>query len=368
MARVTLADVTRRFGDVTAVERLSLDVREGEFFTLLGPSGCGKTTTLRMIAGFVTPTRGRVLIDNEDVTALPPGKRNVGMVFQDYALFPHLTVAENIGFGLRERRTPTAETARRVRELLALVRLPGLEDRYPAALSGGQQQRVALARALAYTPRLLLMDEPLGALDLKLREAMQVELQQLQRELQITTIYVTHDQEEAMSLSDRIVVMADGRAEQIGPPDEIYERPRTAFVASFVGKINVLDGAVLSVDAHGATVDVGEERPIRVRADGPLAVGHRVSIAVRPEQLVMRRVPVPDDGRTGADAVILHGAVDRRRFLGNLSHYFVKTPRGRVLLVEVQGHDDAAKVGDAVQVSWSVEASHVFADDESVAG
>jgi spermidine/putrescine ABC transporter ATP-binding subunit len=356
MAAVTLQEVTRRFGGVTAVEGLSLDVQEGEFVTLLGPSGCGKTTTLRMIAGFVRPSAGRVLMDGEDVTALPPGKRNVGMVFQDYALFPHLTVAENIGFGLRERRTPAPEIARRVRELLALVRLPGLEHRYPAELSGGQQQRVALARALAYAPRVLLMDEPLGALDLKLREAMQVELHQLQRALQMTTIYVTHDQEEAMSLSDRIAVMADGRAVQVGAPDEIYSRPRTPFVASFVGKINVLEGTVSAVEGRVAVVDLGEARPIRVRTDAPVAVGRRVRVAVRPEEIAMRPGPA-------ADGATLEGTLDRRRFLGNLSHYFVKTPGGRVLLVEVPGRDEIAKAGDAVSIAWSPEAANLFADD-----
>ena len=365
MARVTLAGVTRRFGDVTAVAELSLDVREGEFLTLLGPSGCGKTTTLRMIAGFVTPTRGRVRIDDEDVTALPPGKRNVGMVFQDYALFPHLTVAENIGFGLRERRVPAAERARRVRELLALVRLPGLEDRHPAALSGGQQQRVALARALAYTPRVLLMDEPLGALDLKLREAMQAELHQLQRELGITTIYVTHDQDEAMSLSDRIVVMSDGRAEQVGAPEEIYQRPRTAFVASFVGKINFLRGTVRSTDDLSAIVDIGEARVIRAWGDRPLAVGRPVRVAVRPEDAWMRPGSTPDSEDDGAGSrPSLIATVEGRRFLGNLTHYRLTTRSGHVLLLETPGNDAAAKIGDLVTVSWNTEKARLFVDDD----
>jgi spermidine/putrescine ABC transporter ATP-binding subunit len=367
MARVSLAGVTRRFGDVTAVDALSLDVREGEFLTLLGPSGCGKTTTLRMIAGFVTPTSGRVRIDDEDVTALPPGKRNVGMVFQDYALFPHLTVAQNIGFGLRERRTAPAETARRVRELLALIRLPGLEDRYPAALSGGQQQRVALARALAHTPRVLLMDEPLGALDLKLREAMQVELLQVQRELQITTIYVTHDQDEAMGLSDRIVVMCDGRAVQVGSPDEIYQHPRTPFVASFVGTINVLLGTVRAVDGRAAVVDVGEAHPIRVWGPAPLPVGRRVRVAVRPEQLLMLRTSSHDGDESDAHATeaALPGRVEGRRFLGNLSQYRVTTRSGHALVVEKRGNDASARVGDHVRVTWAIRDAHVFVDEDA---
>jgi putative spermidine/putrescine transport system ATP-binding protein len=357
MARVTLTDVTRRFGGVTAVDGVSLDVREGEFLTLLGPSGCGKTTTLRMIAGFLPPSRGRIFIDGADVTRLPARRRNIGMVFQDYALFPHLTVAENIGFGLRERRAPRARIAERVRELLALVRLPGLEQRFPAELSGGQQQRVALARALAYTPRVLLMDEPLGALDLKLREAMQIELAQLQQALEITTIYVTHDQEEAMGLSDRIAVMSEGRIVQVGPPDEVYARPLTPFVANFVGKINLLAGTVRAMHGRECLVDVGEERPIAGWSHASLALGQPVQVALRPEHLSMRR---------GADASPATGAaavVERRRFLGNLSHYFVRTPAGHRLLVETRGAEDSAKVGDSVWIEWRVETARVFADD-----
>jgi spermidine/putrescine ABC transporter ATP-binding subunit len=357
MARVVLSDVTRRFGGVTAVDGVSLDVREAEFLTLLGPSGCGKTTTLRMIAGFLPPSRGRIFIDGEDVTRLPARRRNIGMVFQDYALFPHLTVAENIGFGLRERRTPRRRIAERVRELLALVRLPGLEQRFPAELSGGQQQRVALARALAYTPRVLLMDEPLGALDLKLREAMQIELAQLQRTLGITTIYVTHDQEEAMTLSDRIAVMSDGRILQVGPPDEVYARPRTAFVASFVGKINLLAGAVRATHGGECLVDVGEERPITGLTDTSLALGQAVQVALRPEHLVMRGGDDPSLP-TG-----MAGMVEGRRFLGNLSHYFVRTPAGHRLLVETRAGEDSAKVGDTVWIAWRIETARVFAEE-----
>ena len=221
MATVALEGVSKYYGHRPAVDEVSLEIEEGEFVVLLGPSGCGKTTTLRMIAGLVEPTRGVIRIDGSDVTALPARKRNVGMVFQDYALFPHMTVGENIAFGLRERRFDRAALELRVEELLALIRLPGFERRFPDQLSGGQQKRVALARALAYSPSVLLMDEPLGALDLKLREAMQVELRRVQRRLQITTIFVTHDQEEAMSLADRIVVMRDGRVEQIGAPEDL---------------------------------------------------------------------------------------------------------------------------------------------------
>ena len=357
MARVVLREVTRRFGGVAAVDGISLDVRDGEFLTLLGPSGCGKTTTLRMIAGFLSPSRGQIFIDGEEVTRVPARRRDIGMVFQDYALFPHLTVAQNIGFGLRERRTPRRSRAERVRELMALVRLSGLEHRFPAELSGGQQQRVALARALAYTPRVLLMDEPLGALDLKLREAMQIELAQLQRRLGITTIYVTHDQHEAMTLSDRIAVMCDGRILQVGPSDEIYDRPRTAFVAGFVGKVNLLAGAVRATHGGECLVDVGEERPLGAWTEAPLRLGQRVQVALRPEHLAMH--PGANAPAPGGVAAV----VESRRFLGNLSHYVVRTPAGHRLLVETRAGEEGAKVGDTVWIVWGLERARVFADD-----
>src|SRR5262245_41101749 len=236
--KVVLEGIERRYGDVLALASLDLAVHEGEFLTLLGPSGCGKTTTLRIIAGFIDPTAGRVLINGRDVGRLPPNKREVGMVFQNYALLPHLTVNDNIAYGMKQRGASKTARATRVAELLDLVQLAGYEARYPAELSGGQRQRVAIARAVAHPPAILLMDEPLGALDLKLREAMQQELRAIQRKLGITTLYVTHDQTEAMVMSDRIVVMRSGRIEQIGSPADIYMRPATRFVASFVGSIN----------------------------------------------------------------------------------------------------------------------------------
>ena len=251
MSRVALKQVTKRYGDAVAVRGIDLDIREGEFLTLLGPSGCGKTTTLRMIAGFVLPTSGTVYLGDEDVTRLPPNKRGIGMVFQDYALFPHMTIGENIAFGLTERRVDKVAIGKRVKELLELVQLSSVEHRYPPELSGGQQQRIAVARAVAYSPRVLLMDEPLGALDLKLREAMQTEIRQIQQRLGTTTVYVTHDQTEAMHMSDRIVVMNDGRIEQMGSAEEIYDRPVTRFVADFIGQINLLDGTAAGRDgAH----------------------------------------------------------------------------------------------------------------------
>ena len=242
MAQVTLHAVSRRYGPVTALHPTDLHVAEGEFLTLLGPSGCGKTTTLRIVAGFVPPTAGRVMIGEDDVTRLPPNRRRIGMVFQDYALFPHMTVADNIGFALRERRTPRAAIAARVSELLELIHLPGLGDRHPAQLSGGQQQRVALARAIAHPPRVLLMDEPLSALDLKMREQMQAELRRIQQALGITTIFVTHDQAEAMAMSDTIAVMSQGRIVQRGTAQEIYDRPANRYVAEFVGQLNIIPG------------------------------------------------------------------------------------------------------------------------------
>jgi len=242
MSRVSLRQVTRRYGAVVALHPTDLDVAEGEFLTLLGPSGCGKTTTLRMVAGFVPPTSGRVVIGAEDVTLLPPNRRSIGMVFQDYALFPHLTVAENIAFALVERKVASHAIASRVAELLDLVGLPQLAERHPGQLSGGQQQRVALARAIAHPPRVLLMDEPLSALDLKMRQQMQVELRRIQQALGITTIFVTHDQDEAMALSDTIAVMSGGRIVQRGSAQDIYERPATRFVAEFVGSLNMVAG------------------------------------------------------------------------------------------------------------------------------
>ena len=244
MARVTLQSIGKSFGAETIIDKVDLEIADGEFLTLLGPSGCGKTTTLRIVAGFLSPDAGRVLFDGKDVTSVPTQHRRLGMVFQDYALFPHLTVAENIGFALRCHGTPRPEAQRRVTELLNLIRLPAVKDRLPSELSGGQQQRVAIARALALTPSVLLMDEPLGALDLKLREAMQDELHTIQRQLGLTTIYVTHDQEEALSLSHRIALMRRGRIEQLGEPKAIYMSPSSPYAAFFLGKVNFIQGHV----------------------------------------------------------------------------------------------------------------------------
>jgi spermidine/putrescine ABC transporter ATP-binding subunit len=354
MSRVRLEGVEKRYGATVAVENLDLEICEGEFLTLLGPSGCGKTTTLRMIAGFIEPTRGRLLIDDDDVTNVPPQKRSIGMVFQDYALFPHLTIGENIAFGLVERGISKDRIRARVTELLDLVRLPGAEGRYPSEISGGQQQRIALARAVAFPPRVLLMDEPLGALDLKLREAMQVELRRIQQELRITTVYVTHDQTEAMSMSDRIAVMNAGHIDQLDTPWRIYDSPATRFVASFVGKINFLDGQVRSADDGY----LGLDTPFGIlRAPLTGANGHTgaVTLAVRPEHLRF----LADGERTDGLNVVC-GTVESQVYIGNLRHVTVRLGAGHGLLVEVRPDERAAPVGASVAIGWRTEQAIVI--------
>ena len=354
MSTVRLRGIHKQFGSSIAVHPLDLDVAEGEFLTLLGPSGCGKTTTLRMIAGFVTPTGGRLLLDDEDITAVPPQKRNMGMVFQDYSLFPHMTVEQNIAFGLVERKVPAARRAARVRELLELIRLPDIADRFPSEISGGQQQRVALARAVAHPPRTLLMDEPLGALDAKLRETMQQELRSIQKALSITTIFVTHDQSEAMSMSDRIAVMNGGRIEQIDVPNALYERPRTRFVADFVGKINFLD-ATLGPEVGDATID---GLPLKLAQDKVAwSPGRLITVGLRPERIALT---VP--GQSVPGAYVWSATVERVIYLGNMMHVEVKLPHGRALLIETA--PATVHAGDAVQISF-MAADLVVIRDES---
>ena len=307
MSYLVLSDVQKRFGAFAAVESFNLAAEKGEFVSFLGPSGCGKTTTLRMIAGFERPTAGTISIDGRDITNVPPNRRNVGMVFQSYALFPNMSVADNIGFGLKVRKRPAADIKRRVGELLELINLPDKGGRYPYQLSGGQQQRVALARALAFEPQVLLLDEPLSALDAKIRVALRHEIRHIQRQLGITTVYVTHDQEEALSLSDRVVVMSEGRMEQVGTPFEIYNFPTTAFVASFVGTLNVLPGVV--VDAGRGELTVAGQ-PIRLRAGFEGSPGREVRVALRPEMVSLG---------TGSDGENrLTGKVTDVSFLGSI--------------------------------------------------
>ena len=308
MAFLEIDNLQKRFAQTSAVERVQLDVTRGEFVSLLGPSGCGKTTTLRMIAGFEVPSSGAIRLDGVDITYRPPNRRNVGMVFQAYALFPNMTVAENIGFGLRVAKKPAQEIKHRVDEMLDLIKLSAFASRYPYQLSGGQQQRVALARALAIRPQVLLLDEPLSALDAKIRVALRNEIRSIQRELGITTIYVTHDQEEALSLSDRIVVMNEGRVEQIGTPFEIYNFPRTSFVASFVGTLNILRGHV--ADPARGTILVDGQEVIASHALEHARVGDACSVALRPEVVSL--------GEAAGDGNRMRGTVEDVYFLGSI--------------------------------------------------
>ena len=295
---ITIDHVSKRFGSYVAVQDAHFSIGRGEFFSMLGPSGCGKTTTLRMIAGFEQPTEGRILLDGKDVSRVPPYHRNVNTVFQHYALFPHMNVADNVAFGPRSQKITEDETQKRVKTLLEVVRLTQFAGRKPGQLSGGQQQRVALARALANYPRALLLDEPLGALDLKLRQAMQIELKRIQREVGITFIYVTHDQEEALTMSDRIAVMNEGRVEQIGSPTAIYHSPTSVFVANFIGVANLLPGVMGPIQGAYATITVAGSRPIQVPAGGwRFLPGSPATVMVRPERLRLSNdAPAADSG------------------------------------------------------------------------
>ena len=308
MSFLEIENLQKRFARTTAVEQVQLEVTRGEFVSFLGPSGCGKTTTLRIIAGFESPSSGAIRLDGVDITHRPPHQRNVGMVFQSYALFPNMTVAENVGFGLKVAKKPAADIKQRVEEMLNLIKLPALGNRYPYQLSGGQQQRVALARALAIRPQVLLLDEPLSALDAKIRVSLRLEIRSIQRELGITTIYVTHDQEEALSLSDRIVVMSEGRVEQIGSPFEIYNFPRTSFVASFVGTPNVLRGRVAD-PARGAIV-IDDQEIVASRGLEHARVGDAYSVAIRPEIVSL--------GEAAGDGNRMQGTVEDVNFLGSI--------------------------------------------------
>jgi spermidine/putrescine transport system ATP-binding protein len=338
-AEIRLIGLEKRFGDVRAVDGVSLDIGGGEFFSLLGPSGCGKTTTLRMIGGFELPTAGRILLRDRDVTNDPPDKRPVNMVFQNYALFPHLDVGDNIGFGLRRRKVDRAEIRGRVAEMLDLVGLAGYEKRRPNQLSGGQQQRVALARALVNRPNVLLLDEPLGALDLKLRKRLQFELKRIQGEVGITFVYVTHDQEEALTMSDRIAIMHAGRVEQLGTPEQLYERPATRFVADFIGSTNLLHGRVES--DGGIRLTSGEF--VRVAHDG-LAPGSEVEVSVRPESISI--LPPAADGA-------LDATVEQAAFLGTTISYQVRTTGGLSLSVLSPKSRSRIAVGTDIAIGWT---------------
>jgi putrescine transport system ATP-binding protein len=323
--------VVKKFGSFRAVDRLSLDIRAGEFFALLGPSGCGKTTLLRMLAGFEIPDEGRILLDGKDIAQLLPHQRPVNMMFQNYALFPHLDVRDNIAFGLKRAGMARAEIATRVAEMVALVKLEGLERRKPDQLSGGQKQRVALARSLARRPRLLLLDEPLAALDKKLRESTQFELIELQRRLGLTFIIVTHDQDEAMTVADRIGVMDAGRLEQVATPRELYEAPRSRWVAEFVGDVNILEGQLQSREANRLMIATGDAGTIAVAEPRQAIVTTAVCVAIRPEKIKLsRRGPVSD--ALGAHAINrLEGIVTDVSYLGGVTTYKIKLDTGAVL-------------------------------------
>jgi putative spermidine/putrescine transport system ATP-binding protein len=362
---VRLAGVRKDFGEVVAVAGIDLDIRTGEFFTLLGPSGSGKTTCLRMIAGFERPDAGTIDLAGEDVTGLPPYERDVNTVFQDYALFPHMSVGENVAYGLRVRRVGREERERRVREALAMVRLEGFEDRRPSQLSGGQRQRVALARALVNRPRVLLLDEPLGALDLKLRQQLQVELKRIQGEVGITFVYVTHDQDEALSMSDRIAVMDGGRVLQVGSPHEVYDQPGTRFVAGFVGVSNLLELPVDAVDGTLARLRLGAGDAVSAQTRGhELQPGSVAIVTIRPE-----RIALHEGTAAGAEGCHASGVVRESLYAGPTSRFVVALDGGGELMVVRQNVDTSyqdaeALRGRAVTLVWDPRYTRVIGTAE----
>src|SRR5947207_2550033 len=326
-AAIGLDGVSKRFGKHPAVDDVTLEIGEGEFFSLLGPSGCGKTTTLRMVAGFELPDSGRIVMQGEDVTEVRANRRPVNMVFQQYALFPHMSVYDNVAFGLKVKRVPRAQHEGRIKEILRVVELEGMERRRPRQLSGGQQQRVALARALVNSPAALLLDEPLGALDVKLRKQMQLQLQAIQNDVGTTFVYVTHDQEEALAMSDRIAVMNGGRVEQIGSPRQIYERPETAFVADFIGSLNAFDLRIDELVGDNAVMRLGESDRIVVAVGGGHGTGERLRAAVRPERVHIALAGTAE----AAGGSHLDGTIAEVGFLGMYPQYHVDTPVGRLV-------------------------------------
>jgi len=353
---ISIRDVRKRYGQVEAVRGVSIDIREGEFLTMLGPSGCGKTTTLRMIAGFEEPDAGSIHLRGEDVTDVPPNRRNVNMVFQHYALFPHLSIEDNVAYGLKIRKVARAERRSRVEEMLTIVRLEGMQGRRPTQLSGGQQQRVALARALVNRPAALLLDEPLGALDVKLRKQMQLELKRIQHELGTTFVYVTHDQEEALSMSDRIAVMNGGLVEQIDAPREIYEHPATPFVADFVGVLNAMQIRVDEASDGRAVMSVSNRERIVVRTGDDQVVGSTLTIAVRPERV---RFAAAGDASGGSTVT---GTVRQVVYLGTLTQFHVETSLGAALIAHrlSDGTTAGTGEGDRVTLAWDEDDASIL--------
>jgi spermidine/putrescine transport system ATP-binding protein len=349
---IGLEGVSKRFGGVGAVDDVSLEIAEGEFFSLLGPSGCGKTTTLRMVAGFERPDEGRIVLQGNDVTTVPANKRPVNMVFQQYALFPHMSIYDNVAFGLKVKHVPRGEHRERVQEMLRVVSLEGFEKRRARQLSGGQQQRVALARALVNRPAALLLDEPLGALDVKLRKQMQLELKRIQNELGTTFVYVTHDQEEALAMSDRIAVMNGGRVEQTASPREIYDHPSTAFVADFIGSLNAFDLRIDELVGQNAVMRLGENERIVVPVDGGHGPGETLRVAVRPE-----RVQIESAGGAILDGGSrVDGTVAEIVFLGMYTQFHVDTSAGRLVAHRLADESlTPLEPGSRVSLSWDPE-------------
>ena len=353
---VCLQSLTKKFGKVVAVDEISLHVDEGEFLTLLGPSGSGKTTTLMMIAGFELPTAGKIFIRGKDVMMVPPHERNIGMVFQNYALFPHMTVSNNVAFPLKMRKLSKKEIIQRVGRVLEIVKLPGFENRLPRQLSGGQQQRVALARALVYDPPLLLMDEPLGALDKKLREHMQIEIRNLQRELIITSLYVTHDQQEALTMSDRVAVFDQGKIQQVGTPDELYEKPSNPFVADFIGESNFIAGHIVGLEDDSAIM-TSEDREIEIpcpRTSG-LVMEQKVQLVIRPEKI---RFVEPSFN----PLVRVDGVVEELIYSGEVRRYTIRISHEQTidLKQQIMHGVKAFRKEDRVSVGWSLEDSKIL--------
>lgn len=350
-AQVFFDRIEKQYGAVMAVREVSLDIAPGEFVTLLGPSGSGKTTTLMMLAGFEIPTAGEIYVDKNPIAAVPPYRRNIGMVFQNYALFPHMTVGENIAFPLQMRKLGKSEIQQKTRDVLALVGLPGYEARYPRQLSGGQQQRVAVARALVFNPRVLLMDEPLGALDKQLRERLQLEIKALHDQLGVTIIYVTHDQEEALVMSDRIAVMNDGRIEQCGPPAELYDEPANRFVADFIGESNFIDGKVTTHEGSTTCVAVPGLGEVRAQRKPEVETGAGAALTVRPEKIVAT------EERNLPGMNVVSGTVSEVIFVGEMRRYVVALPGGQELVLKAQNRSGVRSYqrGDPINVAWSID-------------
>jgi len=357
MSEVHLEEVTVRYPDVIALDRVSLIIHQGEFLALLGPSGCGKTTTIRVIGGFIEPDQGDVLIDRKRINRLPPFERDVGMVFQNYALFPHKTVFGNIAFGLRMKKEEKKSLEKKVSEVIKLLYLDGLEDRYPHQLSGGQQQRVALARALVVNPSVLLLDEPLGALDKKLREEMQIELKGLQRRFGITTVFVTHDQEEALTMADRIAVLNKGRIEQLGTPSEIYEAPVNRFVSDFIGVSNILRLKVEAIGSTHLSCRFGDRYLFSVPRKGYQPKGTEVEVAIRPEKITLISEPLTQGEN------FLPGVIERVIYRGSIFLLYVKVSEEATVIVQLQNpesHFKEVNIGEKVNITWPADACKIL--------